>query len=1727
MEIFPACAANGQMRLVSLNSILMSAVDCKDKDLVNQTFEQLGVTVLYMYHMPGWCKQSLIMKYVTPSSAEGIIRVLSSVKECDVNNYNSKATVNHRNSLRKFLTHLLKGKTLNQTCRNAILKLKIFPSIESSCSGCDFVTADILDCYFLNTTFPIKFPFPVIRVDDKIGKHFLSNLGMRVFDDSDMVRMCLQRSSFYMIQDVRKLMYWLMQSDNKTYLKDTSILNLATNIKFLLNRQEDNCLARELFDPYDRQLSGIFIGDAVFPILPNGSNIQKSLHRLGLKRLDDINQDDIHQAIKTTEQLSQTDIHTAKEKSKNLMSFLNKRPELIPVDKSKALRWICLEFDDRFYPLCIPLQNRVTTESLVAPRQIYNSEQANLVGSVAYLQNCRNVKELAKAYQWNRHPAIKEVVTHLANVVHTFKTHFKTDCLKMITDIYQFLNENYKQHQDTVITDIWARLFDGKKLPSIWNGNGFSAIRNIYIESRTDDVFLYSYMRYLPTEMSNVKELCRFLGCQENLDSDTYLRVLEQIKLECDTCSPTNVNKTVKLVIDILNKISEDDNFNNADESQINRIYIPIETESPEIVQLKCITSCALNDLTGQFGDQAFDEEDRVYIIHSKVPESTAKRLGVRSALQQMLTEGEPFEEFGQNEPLTRRIKVLLKEGYVDGFSVAKELLQNADDAGATEICFLYDERQNKNLRKDLLCKEMSEFQGPALWAYNNATFTEEDLVNITKLNGGTKAYDTTKIGKFGLGFCSVYNVTDLPSFISGNNYVVFDPHATHLKSVFGDQTKSPGLRIDFAKEKNRRVLDRMKHQFQIYDGVFECKLTTDRGHVPFFNGTLFRLPLRTHPSEISDKVYDKREIDDLIKKIIQCAPSMFIFNQHVKQLNIYHQDDSKTLTPRCLYTVQKSSTIIGKPDFHVVEFAAQLKKEKNLQANPLKLLEKVNILIKNGSKQTVKGKKNKQKKKKRYGAENEKTAWLVSWASGTDKETFEIAKREKGVLPLGAVAVPLSTTELEENTEGRLFINCDAFQGQYFYYLPLPIYNKLKFHMHAQFSVTSDRRHLNLRTDDDKESSFTDWNRRLMEDVIVNAFTFLLGKIHTTCTLIYELWPPVGNNVTEKWFQKSFYKYITNEHSDLKVYKGRAGYVSFQRALFLDPKLRKNSDIGDIAFELLTFVLTAEDKCLVDITDICYTELQNANVKAVKSRTITAKEFYIQYFFQNIVKFENHYAEKRNVVTCHILTTQVDKDVLKALKETQCIPTKPNNILRMPRELVDMSGVNFGTSIQKLFPLAGLFNESDERFPIKEFSDYIVLENLRKLGMMHEVLPNDIVIDRAKSIIRLFSTCSECTLNRYRHFMKYLEHALSKDKDSPSLIQQQLQNIPFAVLLNRPKHWVGPWASESNDSCDKHCKKHRKLLQTMQMESVSLAVPCQVFSYASQNLVGCHAKVLSETFTISCFGSKGYKVELFLGIRHVSLSNIDVDSVHLVCEQLEMISKSTNKAEHSIKIVLKDVYTFLDEACKLKGMAEIMYSILTHASVFEKDRFVTSAVIAKSLYGQCKPYLYKLEDTMIKDYKNMVNMLEITETFSLSTFVKILTTIYTDKCGAKLTEEEFEVCKSLLVNVSNTISEKSIRVEDKEMVIYAPNVNNKLFPSTELCFNDFDNVKESESMNFISDRLDIRVCKALGVKKKKTVFIDEHSEYIEDFYQDEPLVIRIKRLIDGYPLDTGLFKEL
>ena len=87
-----------------------------------------------------------------------------------------------------------------------------------------------------------------------------------------------------------------------------------------------------------------------------------------------------------------------------------------------------------------------------------------------------------------------------------------------------------------------------------------------------------------------------------------------------------------------------------------------------------------------------------------------------------------------------------------------QEIIQNADDAGASTVHFYLDNRQHGT--QSLIEPALARFQGPALLAYNDAVFTDKDWQSIQDMQQSVKTEDPFKVGKFGIGFNSVYHIT-------------------------------------------------------------------------------------------------------------------------------------------------------------------------------------------------------------------------------------------------------------------------------------------------------------------------------------------------------------------------------------------------------------------------------------------------------------------------------------------------------------------------------------------------------------------------------------------------------------------------------------------------------------------------------------------------------------------------------------------------------------------------------------------------------------------------------------------------------------------------------------------------------------------------------------------------------------------------------------------------------
>jgi len=127
-----------------------------------------------------------------------------------------------------------------------------------------------------------------------------------------------------------------------------------------------------------------------------------------------------------------------------------------------------------------------------------------------------------------------------------------------------------------------------------------------------------------------------------------------------------------------------------------------------------------------------------------------------------------------------------------------------------------------------------------------------------------------------GVGFNSIYHITDSPSFITDKNYVILDPHEWYFEG---------GYALDFVEND---LQESYKDQFLPFSKPF--------GNIQFdrpFDGTIFRYPLRTeqdsHESSISKKVYHPSEILEMFEKFYQReSVNCLLFLKYIETISFY-----------------------------------------------------------------------------------------------------------------------------------------------------------------------------------------------------------------------------------------------------------------------------------------------------------------------------------------------------------------------------------------------------------------------------------------------------------------------------------------------------------------------------------------------------------------------------------------------------------------------------------------------------------------------------------------------------------------------------------------------------------------------------------------------------------------------------------------------------------------------
>jgi len=713
----------------------------------------------------------------------------------------------------------------------------------------------------------------------------------------------------------------------------------------------------------------------------------------------------------------------------------------------------------------------------------------------------------------------------------------------------------------------------------IWVGDGFATSEEVVLEG---PLHLAPYIRVIPVDLAVFKKLFLELGIREFLQPADYANILHRMAVRKGS-SPLDTHeiRAVTLIVHHLAEVYHHE--------QKVQLYLPDVSGrlflAGDLVYNDAPWLLGSDDSNGSFGSAptvAWNAKTTVQkFVHGNISNDVAEKLGVCSLRRMLLAESSDSmnfglsgaaEAFGQHEALTTRLKHIL-EMYADGPGTLFELVQNAEDAGASEVIFLLDNTHYGT--SSILSPEMADWQGPALYCFNDSVFSPQDLYAISRIGQESKLEKAFAIGRFGLGFNCVYHFTDIPMFVSGENIVIFDPHASNLPGI---SPSHPGLRIKFV---GRQILEQFPDQFSPMLH-FGCDLQHP------FPGTLFRFPLRSagvaSRSQIKKEIYTPEDVRSLFASFSEVVSETLLFLRNVKSISIFVKEGTVN-EMQLLHRVSRAC--IGEPEIGSAESQDVFnffKESRRVGMNRVQFLKKLSQSI---------GRDLPYKCQKILITEQSTSSrsshyWITTECLGNgQKKPSETANSScYNFVPWACVAAYLNSVKLDvdlvESSKGEdgsmvspdLFQNVslpnhllENFEGRAFCFLPLPISTGLPAHVNAYFELSSNRRDIWFGSDmAGGGRKRSDWNIFLLENVVAPAYGRLLEKIASEigpCNLFFSLWPTTFG--LEPWASavRKLYQFVAEFNLRVLYTEARGGqWISTKHAIFPDFTFLKAAEL-------------------------------------------------------------------------------------------------------------------------------------------------------------------------------------------------------------------------------------------------------------------------------------------------------------------------------------------------------------------------------------------------------------------------------------------------------------------------------------------------------------------------------------------------------------------------------------
>ncbi|CAI5656312.1 unnamed protein product [Oreochromis niloticus] len=917
----------------------------------------------------------------------------------------------------------------------------------------------------------------------------------------------------------------------------------------------------------------------------------------------------------------------------------------------------------------------------------------------------------------------------------------KSKALEMVNpdtdvDFKRQLHSIYKHMQDNV--SVFVTMMS-KETCWLWTHNQFVAPQDLVLEY-PNNLDLSSYIGKVPSEFLPYRTLFQRFGRRTVLSNEDILGILYSIQQTIEARQPPFASSSeVKVSIEILNWLWKEKKTVQDD------IPVPVIAEGGKFT-LKPRSTALFCDVSKNGLKELNCREEEIYVIHEEIPKAAAEWLEIRFLSTHILDPEEiGIEQCGQSEPITMRIKNILKE-YDEDSDIFKELIQNAEDAGADVCKFLVDFRVHRDAPESLIDPDMALCQGPCLWAFNNEQFTAEDWKNIVRVGSASKENKAEKIGKFGLGFNTVYHVTDVPSILSGNSLLILDPNVTHLTKHIKYKS-NPGIKLDLSQQ---QLFHCFPGQFGSYENIFDCNFTRKSPPEPY-PGTLIKLPFRSEEeaakSEINPKVYQKHNILDFQHHFSKNSQTHLLFLKNIITLSLQNIPHNGSTPPReneieTIFSVSKTTvSAMEIPD------DTSVSKQRHAEKSLIKLDGKCKEVI-NCCKISI------VKISSQQSNETGVQFWLLYNCFGTD-ESFKMAlhknKQASFSLPIGGIAVPL-----QNDPETRKFATLRTdLVGQAFCFLPLPIHTGLPVNVNGTFAVTSNRKGLW------ETGVKNDWNKALLQDPVVTAYVTVLKalkKMSENKQLVsycyHSFWPD-RKKVTEtfKPLVDALYSTISDDSVGPELFSDGEQWFSMNNAIFLHESIENDKKIGDLAVQVCKEYAKGPNHVVPLPLWLRNTFKQAGLEKVLQNRTWNWEKFYREAVFSNLTTMDS---KSRDILVLHAIDLHI-KEIDNLLLCYACIPTKGGQLQHV-RKIVNPTG-----KVACLFePKEGRLlggSENDFRSPKR-------IQRLLELGMANDHLPLEDITEKAGTINKTWSIDKKKAFVHLRlnnkHLLQTMKHMSS-----------------------------------------------------------------------------------------------------------------------------------------------------------------------------------------------------------------------------------------------------------------------------------------------------------------------------------------------------------------------------